>query len=257
MKVISIAFRLGSAQQVIFRHSVLSKDDFNFLFSDIDFSIICELKDFQKIFKIFKFLKMFLMNIGEIEIYTSEELQFIRMPMNEKGLKLWEKFYLIRKINWQKQKLNLNPDEYEIAKVERSLKTIFKKLDAPNRNLNGTKIFDFILNDFTELPPEVNNTKSFYSPFLEINISSDPTAKNKIDNLYFENTNEVQKIESFFPYSNWKPTNPTFTEVRKAIIVKELLISLHTQRIKKPLTDPILDRWIQELLEKLEMLNTR
>ncbi len=250
LPILSYIFILAGAVKVFPRHSVAIEGRFHPFLSDVDLSIFTQEQKIKRIMQIESFLGFIFCNLGEVEYYNEDEIELLELSLVGNGQKLWDKFYKIRKISWQKNKLNQPLDKYEKLKIERSLKNILTDLKQENFALNGNQIFKEYLG-MLNIKKCSSVSLSQYSPFLEL-----PICVGRIDNaLYFEHAKEACIVMSFFPESDWVPESKEERDIKKVIIIKELLISLNNQRKNKLNamgSDLVLDNWIIELREKLK-----
>lgn len=111
------------------RHSINEKNRYNFLFSDVDLSIIVSENDVTKsdlISKKHASIKNIFLNLGELEIYTAAEMRNIQNLMT----KVQPDFQFLRdfrKIGWVEDENRTFPSEYHKIKYYRGLRNLLRK----------------------------------------------------------------------------------------------------------------------------------
>lgn len=116
------------ADEVIHRHSILSKRYFNVFMSDIDLSVRASEKNFRLLNEVSLVIKKILPNLGEIEFYTDEEWKEITELTQAPYEKTWERLLLLRKLSWQKKALKVSRSQYDTAKQERGIAITLERL---------------------------------------------------------------------------------------------------------------------------------
>lgn len=223
--VIVLIFKILGAQEVVARHSILDEKNFNFLMSDIDFSIVCEEKKFPRIYRVSLVTRLIFMNFGEIELYTLNDWKELKKLETASEEIFWKRIYLIRKLGWQEKKQNSAITTYEKFKQDRGLHITLQKLHSIERPIPGDQIF-------SDLPLESSaqlNFKKFYSHFLGCEISCDQASKG----LFFKSHERANALMLILPDIELSPANIELRNIRKHVLKREQMLTLTSIRVQE------------------------
>jgi hypothetical protein len=155
--------------RLVCRHSVKEDDSYNFLFSDLDLSVILNASQLSlapEIRKILNQRRRLFIFIGEVEIYSSDELvavEDLRSPIQAQASFLRN----MRKIGWIEDGLENHSAAYHRKKALRALNKIFfqSKASFSGKSFNNIQdynkpLFQF-LSQFSEVRSEPLSFKIF------------------------------------------------------------------------------------------------
>ncbi len=117
------------ARDLILRHSLLEANGFNLFMSDVDVTIIADSPPaVKKLLRSYFRMKRLFPLLGEPEVHARslwDEVSALASPANEL---VWSKVFQLRKLGWQRRRLETEENPYHRAKLLRGLGATRKKL---------------------------------------------------------------------------------------------------------------------------------
>ncbi len=217
-----VRVRLPVGVRVLVRHSVLEKE-FNPFLSDLDLTIV--VPDEQSIksvaLAIPQLLTLFPM-LDVPEIHTAQEearLEQLQLKWSKLFLEVW----FLRKLGWIKRDLRLNTEEFEVRKLEISLKKIEKKLGMTpwqqEVQLNSFEVLSSIIQHEEDVVMVCSRL-----PYLAIEGSGDL--------IMILSHKEFTRFTSFFPNEKEvEGQSLEWYEAKRALAYYELLLAKNKLRL--------------------------
>lgn len=227
-KIISSWFCLSGLQSLVFipRHSLTEAGKFNVFASDLDYTIICTPADFSRVYLTWTKLKTLLPNLGELEMVTPEESEFLKSQVPKSFSQTWRKILLVRKFNHLSQSFD-ERDGYQRVKDSRALSRIKKTLSCHDLVFKGEEL--------QIIPASEDETPySVHSLYLDCRISNQPRAADQRLTCFYETRSQAEEFLRLLPGSlNEKPLDLGLRNFRISCLCHELLLVRISSRLPK------------------------
>ncbi len=223
--------------QVFLRHSITQKNNYHFLYSDIDFSVVSNLSDdeFKKLAKLFDRIRAYIPIIGEAEIYTAIEWQQKQL-FDTNFHAIYDRIRNLRKIQWMRAYLlnTSGKNFFAIKRSQRGLKKAIAKINcrASVNNFNLNLIISFELNSILKSFTDQNygsivskiDTITYYNPILALNLSNEYESSD----TYFLSTLNCILWAAILPVSHYNvhEVDLTLEDLRNTQIIKDFFIKI-------------------------------
>ncbi len=213
---LNFIFRILGCKHIFLRHSVMSDYDFNFFYSDIDYSVVLkEDSKSQGVFlKTHELLKKIFLNLGEIEVYKNEHFKEYREYVSsdlEQKISFIEN---VRKISYLNQKDEF--DSFERDKISRSRSKVFKRLNVlSNGSIDTSYLFNFSFKSNQELLP------GNYNDYLGINCTETLLMTGEPHLLFLDSHSRINFLALLPGHDNLISHLGDFVRVRKSIYLYE------------------------------------
>lgn len=248
--ILKILFKLTGAKQVITRYSIHEKEHFNVFMSDLDFTLVGEQRNFPKLLRTHTWLKRIFLNIGELEFHTADEIEILYRLQSDPRFSFWNRIYILRKLSWQKQKLQLPLSKYERAKQLRAIKISLRKLKA-----NGTPVLEKVFPELEKYERAEIMSFPYFSPYLEQDIS----VNEGLESLLSNDPICASIFISLLPDSDIVPKDRELRLIKLLLLDREVLLNHASMRIKllqnKNWDASAALQWIEDLCKRREDLN--
>lgn len=227
--------------KIIPRNSILEKQRFNAIFSDIDLTVVID-KDHetQSLLRYFFRVKKFLPMLDIPEVYTECEYRTLLDIHTSPHWPIIDILWHIRKINWNKKKLKTNRSFFEKEKMARSIRNSFL-------NITTLPLSEFLpFNKLNYLSTLVSNDSPpslcLYSQFLETN--------NATSLVIVMNLDEFKLINYLMPDQQ---ITEQFRELKIGIINYEILITKASIKIDEAMEKSVLEKkyWLSSLIKQI------
>ena len=161
--VVTILQRASGCKIDYFIRQGLSRtnDSFNFIFSDLDLGLIANSTHFEIIRALYEKMKSVLIFLGELEIYSSEEIKDLKNA-DAKVFELYLKLRKLRQINWIKHRLLHEPErkKYHRFKDLRKMYLLMNEIGLSNSRETLGYFYKYLF-EFLSIKIENDSTAEF------------------------------------------------------------------------------------------------